>query len=184
MTVYWKQKGKSNTEATARLVLDEARRRGLHYIVVASTTGSSAGLFLGNSDLKVVCVTHQAGYKDPGEVEISEEARRRLEDGGIRTLTTTHLMAGLDRSLRFGYKGIYPAEIIANTLRLFGQGTKVAVEVAVMALDAGLIPWGEDVVSVGGSGEGLDTALVIRPDHSQNFFATKIKEIICKPGEF
>lgn len=115
---------------------------------------------------------------------MGEETRRRLLDGGIKILTTTHLLAGLDRALRFAFQGIYPAEIIANTLRLFGQGTKVAVEVASMALDAGLIPAGVDVVAMGGSNEGVDTALVMRPAHSQDFFATKIKEIICKPREF
>lgn len=45
-------------------------------------------------------------------------------------------------------------EIIANTLRMFGQGVKVCVEVATMALDAGLIPYGEDVIAAGVSGVG------------------------------
>jgi hypothetical protein len=53
-----------------------------------------------------------------------------------------------------------------------------------MALDAALIPAGVDVIALGGSSEGVDTALVLRPAHSQDFFATKIKEIICKPREF
>jgi len=84
----------------------------------------------------------------------------------------------------FRSQGIYPAEIIASALRLFGQGTKVAIEIAVMALDAGLIPYGVDVIAIAGSNEGADTALIIRPAHSQNFFSTKVKEIVCKPREF
>ena len=43
---------------------------------------------------------------------------------------------------------------------MFSQGTKVAVEIAVMALDAGLIPW-RAVIAVGGSGRGADTAVVL-----------------------
>ncbi|PRR72917.1 pyruvate kinase alpha/beta domain-containing protein [Neomoorella humiferrea] len=184
MTTYWQEKGKINTEGTVKLALERARQLGLKDVVVASATGYSALQCLGNNDLNIVCVTHQAGFKNPGEIEMGEEIRRRLLDGGIKILTTTHLLAGLDRALRFAFQGIYPAEIIANTLRLFGQGTKVAVEVASMALDAGLIPAGVDVVAMGGSNEGVDTALVMRPAHSQDFFATKIKEIICKPREF
>jgi hypothetical protein len=64
---------------------------------------------------------------------------------------------------------------------MFSQGTKVAVEVAVMALDAGLIPYGQPIVSVGGSGGGADTALVLIPSHSKTFFDTEVLEVICKP---
>ncbi|WP_258361124.1 pyruvate kinase alpha/beta domain-containing protein [Moorella sulfitireducens] len=184
MTTYWPEKGKANTEGTVKLALEHARQLGLKDIVVASATGYSALMCLGNNDLNIVCVTRQAGFKKPGEIEMDGAIRRRLEEGGIKVLTTTHLMAGLDRALRFSFQGIYPSEIIASTLRLFGQGTKVAVEVAGMALDAGLIPAGVDVIALGGSSEGTDTALVLRPAHSQDFFATRIKEIICKPRDF
>lgn len=184
MTAYWEQKGRANTEATIKMAFEQARRKGIRDVVIASATGYSASLCLGNKDLNIVCVTHQSGFKNPGEIEIPDEMRQRLEAGGIKTLTTTHLMGGIDRSLRFGFRGIYPAEIIASALRLFGQGTKVAIEIAVMALDAGLIPYGVDVMAIAGSSEGADTALIIRPAHSQNFFSTKVKEIVCKPREF
>jgi hypothetical protein len=58
------------------------------------------------------------------------------------------LLAGVDRAIKNKFGGIYPAELMAFTLRLFGQGAKVCVEIAGMALDAGLIPYGEDIVSV------------------------------------
>ena len=72
-------------------------------------------------------------------------------------------------------------EIIAYTLRLFGEGTKVAVEIALMASDAGLIPAGEDCISVGGTGRGADTAVLLRADNAQSFFDLKIMEILAKP---
>jgi hypothetical protein len=81
--------------------------------------------------------------------------------------------------MKFG--GLGPAEMVANSLRLFGEGTKVAVEVAVMAIDAGLIPHGRDVVAVGGTSSGADTALVLRPAHSREFFDTVVREVVCKP---
>ncbi len=70
--------------------------------------------------------------------------------------------------------------LIADTLRLLGQGTKVAVEVAVMAADAGTLT-GNDIISIGGSGGGADAALVLKPAHQNNFFDLRIREIICKP---
>ncbi|MGC7880013.1 pyruvate kinase alpha/beta domain-containing protein, partial [Desulforudis sp. 1190] len=39
-------------------------------------------------------------------------------------------------------------------------------------------------VAVAGSGTGADTAVVLSPAHSQHFFDTKIREIICKPRDF
>jgi hypothetical protein len=73
---------------------------------------------------------------------------------------------------------------MAQTLRMLGQGFKVCVEISGMALDAGLIPYGEEIVAIGGSAKGADTAVVITPAHSNRFFDTKINEIICKPGQF
>mgnify|MGYP000088288728 CR=1 FL=1 len=74
-------------------------------------------------------------------------------------------------------------EIIAHTLRLFGtEGLKVAVEIAIMAADAGLIPTDTEVISVGGSGGGADTALVLKAAHMNNFFDLEIREIIAKPS--
>ena len=72
-------------------------------------------------------------------------------------------------------------EIVAYTLRTFGQGAKVGIEIAVMAADAGLIKTQQDAVVIGGTGTGADTALVVSPTHAQTFFDIKIHEIICKP---
>jgi len=40
----------------------------------------------------------------------------------------------------------------------------------------------EDVISIGGSSRGADTAVVLRPVNSEDFFDLKVKEILCKPG--
>ncbi|ABO49711.1 conserved hypothetical protein [Desulforamulus reducens MI-1] len=181
--VYWARAGKENTQATIEAALNYAKDKGIHYVVVASSTGNTAEKFIG-CDRRVICVTYQAGFKEPGQLSIKPEVKKRLQQSGIDVLSTTHLMAGLDRALRYKFQGIYPTEIMAYTLRMFGQGVKVCVEVAGMALDAGLIPYGEEVVVVAGSGKGADTALAMVPAHSQFFFDTKIKEIICKPREF
>ncbi|MEJ2738360.1 MAG: hypothetical protein P8105_00705, partial [Dehalococcoidia bacterium] len=72
-------------------------------------------------------------------------------------------------------------EIIAQTLRIFGEGIKVVCEIALMAADAGLVNTGQDVVCIGGTGHGADTAVVLQPVNAQRFLDLKIKEIICKP---
>jgi hypothetical protein len=102
-------------------------------------------------------------------------------EAGMKVLTTTHVFANIERAASNQFGGIYVGGITSATLRMLGQGVKVATEIAIMALDGGMIPFGEDVISIGGSGRGADTAIVICPAHSQDFFKTEIREIICKP---
>lgn len=178
--MYFDAKGKMNTEQTIALAVARGKELGINYYVVASNTGETA-FQLAKTGVKTVCVTHHTGFRKPGDQEMAPEDRQKLQEMGVSVLTTTHLFGGIDRALENRFGGWHPAGIVAYTLKLFGQGVKVAVEVAVMALDAGLIPYGEDVVAIGGSGRGADAAIVIRPAHAKNFFDTEIKEIICKP---
>lgn len=178
----WEKKGPDNTTKTAEAALKRAAELDITNLVVASSTGKTAEHFL-NKGLVITAVTHHTGFKNPGENEMAKEMRDRLTQKGVQILTTTHLLAGVDRSLRLKFGGLYPAEIIASSLRILGQGVKVCVEVACMALDAGLIPYGDEIISVAGSGSGADTACVIVPAHSHNFFDTVVKEIICMPRE-
>ncbi len=180
MTVYFEKRGKENTAETARLALERAKELGIDYVVVATNTGFTARHFQGKG-LKVVAVTHQHGFREPGMDEMGPAARSELKQAGMEVLTTTHLFGNVERAITQQQGGLYPGGIISATLRLFSQGTKVAVEVAVMALDAGLVPYGQPIVSVGGSGGGADTALVLIPSHSKTFFDTEVLEVVCKP---
>jgi hypothetical protein len=72
-------------------------------------------------------------------------------------------------------------EIIADTLRIFGQGMKVVCEISMMAADSGLVRTDEDVIAIAGSSRGADTAVVLNPVNTHNFFDLKIREILCKP---
>jgi len=181
--MHWPTKGPANTDATIRAAVARARELGISRIIVASHRGQTAEKLL-ESGLEIVCVTHQVGFARPGEDEMPPEMRAKLAAAGVKLLTTTHLLAGIDRALRFKFQGLYPAEIVAGALRMLGQGVKVCAEIAGMACDAGLVPPGEDVVCIAGSGTGADTACVISPAHSQHFFDLKIREIICKPRDF
>lgn len=178
--MYWENKGPDNTEATIQEALKRAQELHLNHLVVASSSGDTAKKLIG-SNLQVVAVSYHVGFDKPGNKKISDASIEQLRQAGIPVLMTTHLLSGVERSVRNTFGGIYPAEIIAQTLRILGQGTKVCVEIAGMALDAGLIPYGEEIIAIGGSGRGADTAVVLEPAHSNQFFDTKIKEIICKP---
>ncbi len=179
--MYFEKPGRENTDKTVELAVNRAKDLGIRHIVVASNTGETAEKFLGKGDFHLVCVTHQAGFKEPGGDEMGFDKRIELKGKGVDVLTTTHLFGGIERALENKSGGMYAGSIIANSFRCFGQGVKVCMEIATMALDAGLIPYGEEIMVLGGSGKGADTAMVIQPDHSKNFFNSKVKELVCMP---
>ncbi len=181
-----KTSNSSKTRATLKAALERARELRIRHCVVASTSGGTA-LELTKMlppSIEAVCVTHHAGFKEFGKNELPESIENKLAEHGIPVLRTTHLFAGVERAIRLKVGGLGPAETIAFTYRTLGEGTKVAVEIAVMALDAGLIPYGRDIVAIAGTGSGADTAIVIRPAHSRQFFETRVREIICKPTDW
>ena len=184
--MYFDSPGPENTGETAKIAINRAKELRISHIVVASNTGAAAFALAeeGRKQAysgKLVCVTHVYGFKEGGKNELSDEDRQKLESQGIRLCTAAHTLSGAERALSRKFQGVYPVEIIAHTLRMFGQGMKVCVEIAAMALDAGLIPFGEPVLALGGSGRGADTAAILTPGYSSSVLDTMIHEILCKP---
>jgi len=176
----------TTAELDAQSLLDAVKKRaeelGVKTILVASTKGETgvkvAEFFRGYN---VVVVTHSTGFLGTDVQELTDENRARILKAGGKILTATHAFGGLGRAVRRKFSTYQSDEIVANTLRIFGQGTKVAVEIALMAADSGLISLKENVISIGGTGRGADTALVLKPANVQDFFDVKVHEIICKP---
>jgi hypothetical protein len=183
---YFQKVGPTNTKAVMAAVAGGAEKLGINKIILATNTGNTAydALERLGSGKKVIAVTHATGFREPNHQEMSDETRRDLESKGISVLTGLHAFAGVGRGIKNKTSALQVEEIIAFTLRLFGQGTKVAVELPLMAADAGLIRTDEDVISIGGTGRGADTALVIQPANSFNIFDLKVKAVICKPAVF
>jgi hypothetical protein len=180
---YFSKPGPANTEAVLEIVDQRAKELSVGRILVATCSGRTAFEARRRLDpsLKIIAVTHVTGFSEPNIQELSEENRQELQTQGVDVLTCGHAFGGVGRGVRNKIGAYQVDEIIAYTLRIFGQGTKVAVEIALMAADAGLIRTDEDVISIGGTARGADTALLIRPVTSAHFFDLKIREIICKP---
>ncbi len=184
-TYYDKPGGDGNTASTLALARERAAALGIKTVVVASTVGKTAvkavDVFRG---FKVIVVTHTAGFREANTQEFTGENRKLVEDKGGIILTTTHAFGGVQRALA---TSMPPAptsaigDVVAMTLRMFGQGMKVACEIAAMAADAGLVRTDEEVVAIGGTGRGADTAVVLKPEYVHRLFGLRVHEIICKP---
>ena len=183
--MYFKKAGYENTDVTLNIAREEAMRRGIRYILVASTTGNTglkAARIFKETNIKLIVVTHNTGFKQPAIQELDTNDREEIEKLGGKVLTATMVLRGLGTAIR-GKMHYSQEQMVADTLRMMGQGTKVCVEMAAMAADAGLIPF-EDVIAVAGTVKGADTALIIEPHSSNRFFDIKIKEVLAKPKMF
>lgn len=182
-TVYFAQRGPVNTDRTLSLVSEKARNLGIQTVLVASSSGTTA---LRASELiqvpNLIAVTHSSGFKQPFAAGLDASLSAKIEANGVKILTTTHAFGGVGRAVRKKLGTFQIDEIIAYTLRTFGQGMKVVAEITLMAADGGLISSPEPIIAVGGSGKGADTAAVILPTHAQTFFDLRYLEIICMPA--
>lgn len=197
-TVYFEKPGKEHTEETLKIALEAAKERGIDTVLVSSTSGWTAlkalEVFKG-SELNLIIVTHQTGYRSTGVQLMPDETRRKLEEEDVKVITCTDLLTGgvgvgisrqrspREAPLEAHVPYIVPPvnSIIAHTLRLFSQGVKVCVEIAMMTADIGVIPVDKPVVSVAGSHAGSDTAMVIKPASSNRIRDLKVHEILAKP---
>ena len=208
VTHYFENRGEQNTDKTLELAKVRALERNVKHVVVASTrgiTGVKAAEAFKDTGIEVIIVTHQTGHIGAGVQQLTDENRKKLEslditiitgsdalEGGVglgitRRQTTdatrptpeTQGMASLIRRMNPTIPPV--VRIVASVLRLFCQGMKVAVEVTLMAADAGVIPVDHAIVAIAGTGRGADTAIVIQPANTTNFLDLDIHEIIAKP---
>ena len=180
---YFDAPGEENIDKVLELTKKRAQELGIKDIVVASTRGivgvKASKIFKGYNVVVVPLVT---GLRGPGQQELTEENRRKIEEAGGKMVISAHAFSGVNRAIQEKWGTMYPSGIIAQTLRLFGQGMKVVVEIAAMAADAGVIPVDKDILVVAGSSRGADTAVVIKPANSHRLFDMVVKEIVAKPS--
>ena len=178
---YFEKRGKRNTVEALTIARDRAVQLGLRSAVVASTHGYTAleaAKAFKNTGIEVIAVSICSSYDDMGWTMTREE-RERVEKQGVKVLTSLHSLAD---GVAEGHLGdSTPGNIIANTLRTFSQGMKVAFEISIMALEAGMIGPGEEIIAVGGSDEGCDTAIVVKPAFARKVKDFLVYEVLCKP---
>jgi hypothetical protein len=180
---YFTRPGQDNTARALQIAKARADELGIRSVVVASTRGETgvraSEVFKGYN---LVVVTHSTGFKEPNSQELTEENRNAIEASGGRILTCQHAFGGVGRAVRKKLQTYELEEIIAFTLRIFGEGMKVVCEITVMAADAGLIRANEPAIAIAGTGRGADTVVVVNPANAQTFFDMRIMEVLCKPG--
>ena len=188
---YFRYCGEVNTENVLRAARKRCEQLGIDKVVIASETGRSAlkalDVFRGLST-KIIIVTHYPGTTigPKGDIPIGlmrkeySEIREKLLQNEIEIVQGTRPFVPPSRAAGWNYPT--PEGVIDKTLEVFGAGTKIAIEAAIMATDAGKIDEGEEIASCAGTYKGLDTALVVKTAYSIYFFRDfEIRETIARP---
>ena len=175
-TVHFDQAGKSNTEETLQIAIDAATEKGLSKMVAASTTGGTAETaaeMVAGTDITLVIVPHQFGWKDEPEFDL--DMVPELEE-------QVHIFHAATMLFHTGeFYGNDACKAMANILRTFGQGTKVCMEIGLMAADAGHVTQEEECVLVAGTGRGADTAMLATAAPTMKLGDFRVHEILCRP---
>lgn len=182
---YFENEGEDYTDDLISAVKDKLEISDIKTVLIASSSGKSA-LKLNDvvdSDVKIINVTHHMGFSAENESDISDDMIKKLEKVGISTYHGSHALSGAARGVTNKYGGYSPLDVVADTLRMFSHGIKVACEISIMATDAGLVPVGEEIIAIGGRGHGVDSAVILTPVNAKDLFNLKIHEIIAMPRD-
>ncbi|MFH1726562.1 MAG: hypothetical protein ABII00_18280 [Elusimicrobiota bacterium] len=183
--LYLDKPGKAGCPACLAAAAARAVELKLEHAVVASSSGRTAldlaaALKKAGSKARVIAVSYAANYAAKW-VRLDPRIKARAGKLGVTFMTAGHAMSGINTAIQEEFGGWTPNKIVAGAYYTIGHGFKVALEVSVMAADQGLVPTNKEILALGGSGKGADTALVLTPACSSEFFGLHVHEIACMP---
>jgi hypothetical protein len=192
--IYFDEPGPQNTEDVIETVAKRIKATGIGCVVVASHSGATALKFsekLRNNKLKakVLCVTSGPARKRKGKdwPSINQEMRKKLIDSDVIIVERAMNVFEEPFVEDSRWPSLTPGHIIREVFYALGQGFKVAVEVALMAVVSGYLEPMQEVIAVGGTGKGCDTAIIMKTIFPQTFFSNdpngrlEIREVIAMP---
>ncbi|MCP4177995.1 MAG: hypothetical protein GY756_09530 [bacterium] len=142
-------------------------------VIVSSTTGETAlkaGETLKNDNIRLIAVTFQKNlwpkWGSPDKTYLSEAKKL-----GVEFLPNEPIVSFLDSE----------RSDIVNAWRTISSGFKVAIQVASMCVDTGMINPGANIIALGGTVHGSDTAITAEIYGYEDILKTNITGIIAMP---
>ena len=188
---YFEEPGDQNTEQVLEAVSKRVAEGTISKVVVASTSGETALKFARSLQGKagLFCVSEAPFRREWNETWpcLNAENHEALKKLGATVINNVPYVFHDSIVEAARWEAAAPERLIKETLYCFGQGLKVAVEVALIAVSCGFVSPFEDVIAVGGSGNGADTAIVLRGTYPACIFdkdpqkRLEIREIIAMP---
>ncbi len=183
-TLLFEHGGPANTAATLQAARERALELGIRQVVLASSHGGTARRaheLLSPHGIRICAVSLAHGFAERGWC-MSPEERSDLERLGIHVITGIQALGdGVSSAFTERYGGRTTEETVRDVLYRFSQGMKVAVEGVLMAADTGWLAMDEEVIALGGTSSGADTAIVCLPAYPRTFLSLEIREVLAKP---
>jgi len=188
---YFDESGEENTRWVIEAVSQRLEVGGIRQVIIASTSGETAVAFARSlkGKAELICVSEAPYRREWGEEWpcLKQEFRQELESLGVNIMEKVPYVFHSSVVEAARWPNISPEQLVKETLYSFGQGMKVAVDVALTAVSCGYVAPYQDVIGVGGSGKGADTAIILRATYPASLFdkdpakRLEIKEIIAMP---
>jgi hypothetical protein len=167
---YFDEPGLQNTESVFKAVKERIEQTGIRTLVIASDSGDTAVKLcdsIKEPDLKIIAVSWK---------KMSPENVHKLKENGVEVVQESHSpLSGKE------------ARVMAYTYYTLGQGFKVAVELAMITVDMDLVKTGQEVISIAGTTNGADTAVLIKASSTEDMIGQdtmnrlEVKEIVAMP---
>ena len=188
---YFDEPGEENTQLVIEAVSQRLEVGGIRKVIVASTSGETAVEFARSlkGKAELICVSEAPYRREWGEEWpcLKQEFRQELEELRATIIDKAPYVFHNSVLEAARWPDAFPERLVKETLYSFGQGMKVAVEVALTGVSCGYVTPYEDVIGVGGSSKGADTAIVLRATYPAALFdkdpakRLEISEIIAMP---
>jgi hypothetical protein len=188
---YFDEPGEGNTDLVVKAVSRRLEAGGVSEVIVASTSGETAAKFARalKGKARLLCVSEAPYRREWGEKWPCLKARfkKELRELGVDIIDEVPYVFHDSVLESARWSSIFPERLVKETLYCFGQGLKVAVEVALLAVSCGKVAPFRDVIAVGGSSKGADTAIVLRATYPACLFdkdparRLEIREIVAMP---
>jgi hypothetical protein len=168
---YFLEYGPENTDKVVEAVEERIKAKGVKTVIVASDSGKTAVKFC---------------EKLKGLAKIIAISWKEMDSKNVESLKKYGAIIVQKSETPLSTK---ETADIRNAYYTLGQGFKVAVEVTLIAVDKGFINVGEEVISVGGTGGGADTAILVKASSTKDMLGSdiekrlEIREIIAMPIE-
>ena len=166
---YFKEPGPHNTDEVIEAVAERLEETGIKTVVIASDSGETA---------------RRLSNKIKDKVKLVVVSMRALNGKIKAELNKTGAVIYENCAPAFRAKDLVP---VKNAYYTLGQGFKVAVEVVTMATSKGAVKPFENVIGIGGTGEGADTALIVKATTPEDMLGNdtkkrlEIREVIAMP---
>jgi len=195
-TIYFDEPGPRNTDAVIKAIKERLKGSNIKHVVVASESGKTAlkvAKALKDFGVKIVCVSGYAGIRRTEKrswPDIKNEIKNELDNYNVKILSETPWIFRV--AFDYQFLGEHaPSTIIHKFLsRTMGYGFKTAIEITLLAAEAGAIPTDDEVVAIAGTGwlgGGADCAIIVKPSVLPDGFfidvekGMEVREIIAIP---